>query len=200
MGSKTSLLSSSDDIKLLRLIQSGDHQAFLVLFERYQDIVNLKAKLHYLNGADKEDVIQEASIGLHKAIKNYNPNNDIDFKSFATFCITRQIFTAIRKANRDKHYYLNSSLNLDYCCDWQCDINLDPLTLMIRKEENLVDYINKYLSSFEKKVLCLRHKELNYQEIADYLKCNIKAVDNAWQRIVGKARKIKGNINNVFNT
>ena len=38
------------------------------LLDEYKDLVKSKARLYFMLGADKEDVVQEGMIGLFKAI------------------------------------------------------------------------------------------------------------------------------------
>lgn len=64
-------------------------------------------------GAEKEDIFQEGMIGLYKAIKSYEPDKQNSFKSFANLCIERQLITAIKTSNRQKHMPLNSYLSLN---------------------------------------------------------------------------------------
>ncbi len=64
-------------------------------------------------GSEKEDIVQEGMIGLFKAIKNFNEEKQNTFKSFANICIERQLITAIKSSNRQKHMPLNSYLSLN---------------------------------------------------------------------------------------
>ena len=64
-------------------------------------------------GAEKEDIVQEGLIGLFKAIKTFNSEKNNSFKSFANMCIERQLITAIKSSNRQKHIPLNSYLSLN---------------------------------------------------------------------------------------
>ena len=64
-------------------------------------------------GAEKEDIVQEGMIGLFKAVKSFNPEKQNTFKSFANICIERQLITAIKSSNRQKHIPLNSYLSLN---------------------------------------------------------------------------------------
>ena len=57
--------------------------------------------------------MQEGMIGLFKAIKNYDPEKQNAFKTFANMCIERQLITAIKTSNRQKHMPLNSYLSLN---------------------------------------------------------------------------------------
>lgn len=64
-------------------------------------------------GAEKEDIVQEGLIGLFKAIKSFQPQKQNSFKTFANMCIERQLITAIKSSNRQKHMPLNSYLSLN---------------------------------------------------------------------------------------
>ena len=73
----------------------------------------MKVSRYFIIGAEKEDIIQEGLIGLYKAIKSFDPEKQNSFKSFANICIERQLITAIKTSNRQKHQPLNSYLSLN---------------------------------------------------------------------------------------
>lgn len=52
-------------------------------------------------------------IGLYKAIRDYQPDKSMAFKTFAELCITRQMITAVKNATRQKHIPLNSYISLN---------------------------------------------------------------------------------------
>ena len=64
-------------------------------------------------GAERDDIVQEGMIGLFKAIRDYRFDQKASFKVFAELCINRQIISAIKGANRQKHRPLNSYVSLD---------------------------------------------------------------------------------------
>ena len=100
------------DDKLAALAQSGNLDAEEALLKKYKDAVRIKANMYYMAGADEDDVMQEGMIGLMKAIRQYSPEREASFGTFAGICITRQIISAIRSADRDKHKALNTSVSL----------------------------------------------------------------------------------------
>ena len=174
---------------------------------KYKDIVNAKVGKYFIIGAEREDVIQEGMIGLFKAIKDFNPEKQNTFKSFANICVERQLITAIKSSNRQKHMPLNSYLSLNMNAYDNNDINdkneadlieilntnliEDPLDTITQKEyykiiENAID---KSLSSFEKQVLNFYVQGQSYGQIAEKLNTPVKSVDNAIQRIRKKATK-----------
>ena len=72
----------SDD-ELLELINKKDTDALDFLICKYKDLVNSKVNKYFIIGAEKEDIVQEGLIGLYKAIKDYKPDKQNSFKSFA---------------------------------------------------------------------------------------------------------------------
>ena len=190
-------LSDEDVIKLIR---SGDKNALDFIMNKYKNVVNIKVSKYFIIGAEKEDIVQEGLIGLYKAVKSFDLEKDNSFKTFANLCIERQLITAIKTSNRQKHMPLNSylSLNMSAYEDEEADTVIDvfdsnliedPLDTITKKEyyveiENAID---KSLSDFEKKVLNRFAKGESYVQIADRLNTPVKSVDNAIQRIRKKA-------------
>ena len=101
------------DEKLIENIKNDDQLALNCLMERYNDVVNMKANKFFMIGAEKEDIIQEGMIGLYKAIKSFDMQKQNSFKTFANMCIERQLITAVKNSNRQKHIPLNSSISLN---------------------------------------------------------------------------------------
>ena len=201
---KYNILSDEDVIKL---IKQGDNQALSYLLERYKELVNIKVGKYYIVGAEREDTVQEGMIGLFKAIKCFDAQKQNSFKTFANICIERQLITAIKTSNRQKHMPLNSYLSLNNSAYDNEDndeelINTfdsktieDPLDTLMKKEyyEQIESTIDKTLSGFEKQVLNRYIKGESYVDIAAKLDAPVKSVDNAIQRIRKKA------IKNLFN-
>lgn len=84
------------DLELIKLAKNNDANALNTLIQKYKNIVDIKVTKYYIDGAEKEDIVQEGLIGLFKAIKNFNIDKDISFKTFANLCIERQIITALK--------------------------------------------------------------------------------------------------------
>ena len=107
-GSKYEALT---DEEIIERIKSGDNNAQNYLLEKYSDLVNIKANKFFLIGAEDDDMFQEGMIGLYKAIKSFDLEKQNSFKTFANLCIERQLITAIKTSNRQKHIPLNSSFS-----------------------------------------------------------------------------------------
>ncbi len=190
------------DEELVRIIKDGDKNALEYLIVKYKDLVQMKVSRYYIVGAEREDIVQEGLIGLFKAIKNFEDGKHNSFKSFANLCVERQLITAIKSSNRQKHIPLNSYLSLNNSNpeNEEDDKSLleilnstqeDPLETITKKEyyQNVEAVMNKYLSGFEKQVLNRYMNGESYVEIAEKLDTPVKSVDNAIQRIRKKAMK-----------
>lgn len=199
---KTNAMQLRNDIELTRFAQSGDKSAEEVLLDRYQYLARVKARSYFLSGAEHEDTVQEAMIGLYKAIRDFNEEYDCSFRSFAILCVTRQIITAIKTYARKKHNPLSSyqSLDIDDSDEDLLDSLAlqsignnktgDPLDLFILKEEldTVITILRNKLSKMEWDVF-IEHLDGNsYREIMDKIGCDYKAVDNALCRVREKVK------------
>ncbi len=196
------------DEKLIENIEANDQNALNCLIKRYNEIVYMKANKFFMIGAEKEDMIQEGMIGLYKAVKSYNLEKQNSFKTFANMCIERQLITAVKNSNRQKHIPLNSSVSLNASAYEEDDNSVsvmevletksveDPSDIIANKEyyKYIETKINENLSDFERQVLEQYKKGQSYIDIATKLNSKVKSVDTAIQRIRKKATKIKNEL------
>ena len=96
-----------EDLQLVLKARNGSSVAMDQLIRRYTSFVRLKASSYFLAGGDSDDLIQEGLVGLYKAVRDFRPDKETSFRSFAELCVTRQIITAIKTATRFKHAPLN---------------------------------------------------------------------------------------------
>lgn len=198
----------STDEELVNLYKEGNEGACDILLNRYKNLVRRKAKAMFIAGGDNDDLIQEGMIGLYKAIRSFDPQNDANasFVTFASMCINRQMCTAVSAANRKKHIPLNFYVSLDAPLDGEngedSDATLSDI-LVTEKEQNpealfidqenassVEDRLAEKLSGMEKEVLSYTLLGKNYVEIASILNRSPKSIDNAIQRIKNKLLNI----------
>src|SRR6267142_7260073 len=103
-----------EDLQLVLKARNGSTAAMDQLMRRYTSFVRLKASSYFLAGGDSEDLIQEGLVGLYKAVRDFRPDKETSFRSFAELCVTRQIITAIKTATRFKHAPLNSYVSFSH--------------------------------------------------------------------------------------
>ena len=189
------------ELALITAARNGDEWAMDTILRRYQGFVRLKASSYFMAGGDSNDLIQEGLVGLYKAVRDYRPDKDTSFRSFAELCITRQIITAIKTATRHKHQPLNGALSFSHTpagYDDGSDFTLgdalpgspidDPARRVVATEElaALVGCLGSSLSPLEGRVLTLYLEGRSYEEIGELVDCDPKAVDNALQRVKRK--------------
>src|SRR5512133_2584361 len=190
-----------EDLQLVIKARNGDSVAMDALIRRYTGFVRLKASSYFLAGGDAEDLLQEGLIGLYKAVRDFRPEKETSFRSFAELCVTRQIITAIKTATRFKHSPLNTYVSFSHTPTGQepdSDCTLgdalpgpsvdDPSVCVISTEElqSLVFCLGTGLSKLESDALRLYLEGSSYEEMAEDLGCDTKTIDNALQRVKRK--------------
>lgn len=181
------------DLELQRMAASGERRAEEALVERYMQLVRACSRPFFLAGGESEDLIQEGMFGLLSAVRQYDPENGASFRTFAEHCIKKRILSAIRSASRLKHFPLNDGLSFEQLSE---DASLpfaaipayaqpspEELVLARESKEELYNAFRNHLSKLEIRVLDLFLDGLSYQDIAQRLGKDAKAVDNAVQRI-----------------
>ncbi len=129
--------------EVIKLAQNGDQEALDLILKEYKKLIYLNIRNYFLVGADQDDLLQEGTIGLLKAIKNYSEGK-ASFKTFATLCIRRQILTAVRSSTAQKNSALNeaSGNNLetedgheDYPKELYSNVRYNPEAIFLSKEK-----------------------------------------------------------------
>ncbi len=186
----------TDDDLALRA-QQGDDLAQRALIQRYRRFASSRGRGYYIPGGDADDIVQEALIGLYKAVRDYRAERQASFRVFAELCITRQIRTAVKTARRHKHQPLNQYVSIsrprsegsaEAAVECLIDDHADPAGDVIAADgARAVDRtVATMLSGFEIDVLRLFLTGQSYEEIATRLGRQAKAIDNALQRIKRK--------------
>ena len=180
----------------LAILSKTDSQALEVLMDRYKILINSQARKYFLHDGDMEDLVQEAMIGLFKAVMSYNGKSN--FKTYAYTCIKNNLVTAVKKSNTDKNRSMIDyvSLSVKEGDDEDktlllSDFNFEPEKNYIEQESVLEtrETINKTLSKFENIILSLYLQGFSYEDIAKRTEKNKKSIDNAIQRITKKLKK-----------
>ncbi len=196
-----------NDNELLLYISENNEEASSIMFEKYTPLIITIANKMYKycpnTGLEISDLIQEGMLGLNSAIHSYNEENDNVFYTFARKCIERKMISLMVAANRQKHRLLNESLSLNDTLDNDIfeleehlgDNSYNPEYRLFEHEteEELINGFKKNLTELEEEVFLLKIGGLNYKEIAEVLDKDLKAIDNALQRIKIKLKKYLNN-------
>ncbi len=195
-----------NDYELVDLAKTNP-EACEILYKKYQPLVYKLAKQIFATnnkgGIELKDVVQEGNIGLSHAIQYYNPGRDNLFFTYARVCIQKAMISYVIGINRQKHRVLNDSVSVEVIDNNDEFNGLDkvlkdeasnPINILIGKEDTarMYEKLKSRLTDFEQMVLELRDYGLNYKEMSEILDRDIKAIDNAFQRIRNKAKQLKG--------
>ena len=184
------------DEELISRFKNGESEILDYLMEKYKNMVRKKARTMFLIGGENDDLIQEGMIGLFKAVRDYQPDRDAAFQTFASICVDRQIYNAIQSSNRQKHQPLTSYISLSEQ-DGENEEHLgdnwgeNPESIIIDQEnvQDLEQEITATLSPMENQVLEYYLAGNGYGEIAQIMGKTPKSIDNALQRIRIKIRE-----------
>lgn len=80
------------------------------LWQRNRGLARSIADGYFWGGAERQDIIQEAEIGLWIAARAWNPNGAATFKTFAALVIRRRLNALLRSALRERQRALNEAL------------------------------------------------------------------------------------------
>ena len=189
------------DEKLIEMLRKGEDDVMEYILEKYKPLVRKKTNAMYLIGGESDDLIQEGMIGLFKAVRDYCPNKETSFFTFANLCINRQLYSALEASNRKKHQPLNSYISFSIE-EGEMGISLDeifsdnstsPEDLVIEQEKfkEFMEKLDDKLSKMERNVLNMYLNGDNYLQIAQIMNKEPKSIDNALQRIRQKIRTLK---------
>ena len=201
---RVDLMEYTDEV-LVERIMAGDTEAMDFLMNKYKNLVRSLARPLFLVGADKEDLIQEGMIGLYKAIRDFKKEKEVSFLHFAEICINRQMYSAVKGSNTKKNQPLNNYVSIDSMIGTEeqeiplekllgiaSGKNKNPEQLVIDKEStDVLEYtLVGQLSKMERQVLFYYMKDYSYNQIAAAVGKEVKAVDNAIQRIKKKLSQV----------
>lgn len=174
------------DDEVILLINEGEYENLQIIINRYLPLIIKTAKTYCPQNL-VEDAVQEATIALYQAVKDYIPQKS-SFSAFASLCIKRSVISQLRKTASQKAIPQDMLSSIE---ELQVADNTSPEDIIIEKEEyeTLKDNIELRLSDMEYSVLQLFLSGESYSEISDALKISQKSVDNALARIRKKIKK-----------
>lgn len=200
---KTDNTMEDDELEHILRAKRGCTRSIEHLLRSYESFIRSLIYPYYLEGADKNDLLQEIRIAFLDAIRRFKPGSN-SFKNFVGLVVTRRAKTVISLYSGCKHRVLTRGVSLNKPVYGDQDIFLeelisvpggydDPETAYLKKEEleELMCFFKDSLSRLEYKVLLLYAEGHSYAHIADLLGISRKSVDNALDRVKKKARAFK---------
>ncbi|MBQ8177827.1 MAG: RNA polymerase sporulation sigma factor SigK [Clostridia bacterium] len=201
MVSLPSPLEGEEELKCIKLAESGDVDARNTLIERNLRLVVYIAKRFDNTGMDMEELISVGTIGLIKAVKSYNSEKKIKLATYASRCIENEILMYLRKMVKTKsEVSLDEPLNVDY--EGNKLLLSDVLGTdggeIYREVENEVEKgilreLFMKLSERDRSIICMRYglygvEEKTQKEIADMMGISQSYISRLEKRILEKLK------------
>lgn len=176
-----------DESVLIASAKRGDSAAFALLAERYHGFLKSSISSLPVSAHDKEDLMQEALIGLMRAVRSYDGVSS-KFSTYVSACVRNSIVTWLRRYGKQR-------CEIPYEDVQQLALMLEQTTPEVSIEgiesaNQLHDKAFSVLSPFERAVFEMYLAEIPYAVMAKKLNKNEKSIDNAMQRIKAKLKKL----------
>ncbi len=189
--------SADEMLSVIAQARSGDSDAFSTIFRHYRRRIYGLTSGYFAPGADRDDLLQEATIGFFKAVRDFDPEKG-DFVGFMILCVRRQLATFIKQATRRKHRPLNHSISIDAQLHQDSEKSLSEylsapdLGIDVTQSGIVaaIESLSAACSSLERNILLLYTTGHTYSDIVARLKVTPKAVNNALWRVKKKALRL----------
>ena len=86
------------DEELIEKLRAGESGVMDFLLEKYKYLVRKKANAVFLLGGDTDDLVQEGSIGLLRAVDGFDPARKLKFLTYAAPAIKNAMFDLVHTA------------------------------------------------------------------------------------------------------
>ena len=179
---------------LLAAAQRNDRQAQNEIVRRYEPLVQATVRrLRLPQRVDREDILQEARLGVWDAIVAWRPGR-ATFAGFAARCIFNRVMVALDRAGRKKQRILNNACGFEISPGWR-----PPPTQQLADPESVTD-AHELFAAVLAALPTLTHKERTVlvgmlngrsrQELADQLGATPKAISLALRRARDKLLRV----------
>ncbi len=190
----TKVHSDADDLEIIGRMHTDD-KWFERLYAKHRHTVNRLARSYYVvGGIDVSDLGQEAMIAFYNAARNYDPEKNASFATYASVCVGNHLKDVVRKNMGAANALNRLSVPLtdpdDDTVPKESGYYPDPVTNFIREEteDSFMRKMKGLLSERQYKVTKLYLDGFGYNEIAESLGIGVKSVDNALSAAKNKIR------------
>jgi RNA polymerase primary sigma factor len=97
-GGDDRLLSAGEEVRLAKRIERGDLAAKREMIERNLRLVYALARKYRGRGAGYDDLVQEGTIGLVRAVEKFDHRRGLKFSTYAVWWIRRSLANAVGDA------------------------------------------------------------------------------------------------------
>jgi RNA polymerase sporulation-specific sigma factor len=180
--------------RLIAAAKRGDRVAEAQLLDLYEPMVRRITGSLYLPGGEREDLAQEARLGILAAIRAWDPDRSVPFRCFAWLCAVREARMAVSAARAAKHQPLNHARSLHspiaedgapledtLVATGHPDDDPVAKTLARERLRGILDRARE-LTELERGALTLSANDHTHRDSARELGVGERAVNNALQR------------------
>jgi len=168
-----------DVSELVVLAKDRDDSAFAELVLRYTPMMRKIIGAFSNPAISSDEAFAEACIGLHKALKSYDPaRKEITFGLYARICIYRRLSDLYSSADQK-------------IADSECDVDKltasgSVMSMLIFKErvQKFIGVARSILSEYEYRVFLLYIQGYDTNAMCDELDRNKKSIENAKARMI----------------
>lgn len=194
------LKSNEELVEMLQ--QQFDDLIFEELFSRFLPLYKRNSRMIIIPDFQFDDYLQEARLTLFHAVKNFQVNERHQHLApYYAKAYENRLLNQLRKRHAKKRCPEELLISLSEPLKSQSDdFSLTFEDIVFEKSPDMVDfiiakdaleYLAESLSPFEKKVMSLRLNEeaMSLTQMAEYLKTDKRAVENALSRCRKKCRR-----------
>jgi RNA polymerase primary sigma factor len=97
-GTDDRLLTAAEEIQLAKRIERGDLEAKQEMIERNLRLVHSLARRYTGRGTPFDDLVQEGTIGLVRAVEKFDHRRGVKLSTYAVWWIRRSLSGAVKKS------------------------------------------------------------------------------------------------------
>lgn len=177
---------------LLKQAQSGDNNAIEKIYNQYHKLIEYKISLYNISNKDqREELIIEAKLALHRVIKTYK--NDLGLTAYIQKSIDNAIKNYIRKNNAKKNIIQNKTISIEQLPNKELEDKKYNPEYILEEEINYNSLRTKIINKLtwqEELVLTLKEQYFTTKEIAQIIDVKTSKIYQINTRIKYKILKI----------
>jgi RNA polymerase primary sigma factor len=97
-GARRRVLTATEEVRLAGRIERGDLAAKREMIERNLGLVHALAQRYRGRGVPYDDLVQEGTLGLARAVEKFDHRRGLKFSTYAVWWIRRSLLDAVRDA------------------------------------------------------------------------------------------------------
>ncbi|MBU5317429.1 sigma-70 family RNA polymerase sigma factor [Clostridium bornimense] len=174
----------------IKLAKNGDKLAVEEILESFKKFIIKQCNKIYIEGYDKEDLIQEGYISLIKAIEKYDETKG-NFVAYGTRAIVNNYYMMIR--NRAKY---NGTASLNKSNDENIELidiiegneNIEEKIILKEDVKSVIEAINNFSDDDKKLIINLQISKIPGKQLAKELGISYLALCKRKERALKKLR------------